>query len=230
MALLGNGALVIWNDVAPGSEDEFNHWHMKEHMPERLAVPGFLRGRRYTAETAQPRYFTLYETASVETLESAPYVDRLNDPTPWSRQVFPLWRNTSRTACRVSASLGQGMGGCIAALTLSPDPGREEALRAWLIQHGLPELLTHPEVVGGHLGEDVEAVTQIPTEEKRERGSPDALVSWVVLVEGTDAQRLADTCAELLSAETLREQGGAAGGRGVYRLAYALGPRSTGPS
>jgi hypothetical protein len=39
MGLLGAGALVIFNDVAPGSDSEFNHLHMKEHMPERLAVP-----------------------------------------------------------------------------------------------------------------------------------------------------------------------------------------------
>jgi hypothetical protein len=227
MALLGTGALVIFNDVAPGSDDEFNHWHMKEHMPERLAVPDFLRGRCYTAETGQPRYFTLYETASVETLGSAPYVDRLNAPTPWSRKVFPLWRNTSRTACRVTTSLGQGTGGCIATVTLTPNPSRADALRTWLIEHGLPKLLTHPEVVGGHLCEAVEAVTQIPTEEKRERESPDVLVSWVVLVEGTDAQRLAEACGGQLGAQTLLAQGGVPGGRGVYRLAYGLGPRST---
>ncbi len=72
MSLLGEGALVIWNDVALGSEQEFDRWHIKEHMPERLAVPGFLRGRRYTADSGHPRYFILYETASVETLGSRP--------------------------------------------------------------------------------------------------------------------------------------------------------------
>jgi hypothetical protein len=70
MSLLGEGALVVWNDVASGSEREFDRWHIKEHMPERLAVPGFLRGRRYTAGSDHPRYFTFYETASVETLGS----------------------------------------------------------------------------------------------------------------------------------------------------------------
>ena len=132
MSLLGEGVLVIWNDVAPGSEGEFDYWHFKEHMPERLAVPGFLRGRRYTADSDHPRYFTLYETASVETLGSPPYLARLNDPTAWSRQIFPLWRNSIRTACRVTASLGQGMGGCVASVEFGSEPRRDEELRGWL--------------------------------------------------------------------------------------------------
>ena len=49
MGLLGSAVLAIWNDIAPGGDAEFNHWHTREHVPERVGVPGFLRGRRYLA-------------------------------------------------------------------------------------------------------------------------------------------------------------------------------------
>ena len=222
MPLLGEGALVIWNDVAPGSDGEFNHWHIKEHMPERLAVPGFLRGRRYTADSDYPRYFTLYETASVETLGSAPYLARLNAPTHWSREVFPLWRNSIRTACRVTASLGQGMGGCVASVEFGSEPRRDEELRAWLTELVLPRLVERPDVVGAHLCEADAVVSQIATEEKQDRGGSDALVRWVVLVEGSAAEPVAAVCHEYLAMELLRQRGGIAGWSGVYRLAYVL--------
>src|SRR5215212_1412868 len=151
MSLLGEGALVIWNDVVSGSEGEFDRWHIKEHMPERLAVPGFLRVRRVAADAKESRYFTLYETASVATLGSPPYLARLNDPTPWSRELFPLWRNTTRTACRVTASMGQGIGGWVATVELGPEPGRDEELRGGLTELVLPRLVEHPGVVAAQL-------------------------------------------------------------------------------
>jgi len=220
--LLGRGALVIWNDVAPGSENEFDHWHITEHMPERLAVPGFLRGRRYTADADHPRYFTFYETASVETLGSSPYLSRLDAPTPWSRQIFPLWRNAIRTACQVTTSLGQGMGGSLATVELGPDPQRAEELRGWLTQHALPRLLELPDLTGAHLCEGDSAVSQITTAEKKDRGGSDALVRWVVLVEGVAAEPVTAACREYLGAEALRQHGGTTGWRANYRLVYAL--------
>src|SRR5262245_5049780 len=64
MALAGDGAICIWNDIADESRDDFYAWHLTEHMPERTAIPGFRRGRRYIACDAatRPEFFTLYET------------------------------------------------------------------------------------------------------------------------------------------------------------------------
>ena len=46
MSLLGKGALVIWHDIAAGCEGDYNEWHSKEHLLERVRVPGFRRGYR----------------------------------------------------------------------------------------------------------------------------------------------------------------------------------------
>jgi hypothetical protein len=85
--------LGIWNDIDPGDEREFNDWYTREHLPERLAIPGFRRGRRYVRwEDEQPsaqKYLTLYETESVETLASAPYLDRLDNRPSGLAESFP---------------------------------------------------------------------------------------------------------------------------------------------
>ena len=47
--MLGAAAVAIWCEVAPEIREEFDDWHAHEHMPERLAIPGFLRGSRWVS-------------------------------------------------------------------------------------------------------------------------------------------------------------------------------------
>ena len=46
MGLLGSAVLVNWGGIVEEKEIEYNEWHSKEHMPERMCLPGFLRGLR----------------------------------------------------------------------------------------------------------------------------------------------------------------------------------------
>jgi hypothetical protein len=48
MALLGDAAITMWADFAPEIVPELGDWHTHEHMPERLGIPGFLRGTRWS--------------------------------------------------------------------------------------------------------------------------------------------------------------------------------------
>ena len=50
---------------------QFYAWHLHEHMPERVGIPGFRRGRRYIAADAatHPEFFTLYEADTMRVLQ-----------------------------------------------------------------------------------------------------------------------------------------------------------------
>lgn len=117
-ALLGAGAVVIWNDIKPEGRDAFYTWHDKEHMPERLALPGFLRGRRYRKAGHSPEWLTLYEAQDLEALRSPQYLARLNAPTPQTKATLVYFANTSRAVCRVGHSVGASSGGFVLALRL----------------------------------------------------------------------------------------------------------------
>ena len=95
-----DGILAIWHDVDAAIGDEYERWYFREHLPERLGVPGFLAGRRYEALSGTPRFLTYYEASSPDIFVSKPYIDRLNDPTPWTTEVLRNFRNTNRTICR----------------------------------------------------------------------------------------------------------------------------------
>jgi len=78
MALAGTAVVAIWNDITGDDRANFYEWHNREHIPERLGIPGFLRGRRYRAiEGTAPgdrEYFTLYEVRNLAVLGSEAYL------------------------------------------------------------------------------------------------------------------------------------------------------------
>ena len=45
-------------------EEEWNEWYNTKHIPDRMAVPGFLFARRFIAIEGEPKYLTLYDLDS----------------------------------------------------------------------------------------------------------------------------------------------------------------------
>jgi hypothetical protein len=95
------GILAIWNDCRAGREAEFDAWFQGEHLLERLAVPGFLFGRRHQAISGSASYFNFYLVESPAVLKSKPYLERLDNPTPMTRKIMSeVFLNMNRTVCR----------------------------------------------------------------------------------------------------------------------------------
>ena len=224
MTLLGKGALVIWHDPAAEAESDYNEWHSKEHMFERVGIPGFRRGQRGVAISGAPRYFNLYEVDGFDVLTSDAYLARLNDPTAWTRRIVPHMHNNSRTLCRVAASFGAGgVPACWTMILVSPAADREGALRAWLVDDALPQVAKRPGVLSAHLLEGDPSTSGTDTAEKRLRGGGNELVDWVLLIGGYDDAELATVADEVLTADLLSAQGAAASRvRGTYRLVHCV--------
>jgi hypothetical protein len=222
MSLAGQGVVAIWNDILPDGRADFFEWHNREHMPERVGIPGFRRGRRYIALSGTPEFFTLYETDSPEVLAGADYLNRLNNPTPWTQRATAPFRNVARSLCRVALSLGTGQGGLLATLRYDVVEGREDEQRRLLAYRILPELADRPGICGVHLCLADRGASLIETEEKK--GRPKARVpSWVILVEGaSEIVRLEAACGAALASSTLIAGGaGEPIERGLYQLQYS---------
>jgi hypothetical protein len=221
LALAGQGVLAIWNGIAAEAETEFVAWHVREHIPERVGVAGFLRGRRYVAVTGKPKFFNFYETETPDALMAPAYIDRLNTPSDWTRRVVRHFRDTSRTICSVAVSEGAGDGAYVGALRLRGSDAREAAarVRSSIIEPALAE----PGIVGVHLLEG-RPDPGGQTAEKSLRDRPDRTAAWILLVEATDQEPLEATLTRLASRDALSRNGFALDddGRGVYRLQYAL--------
>jgi hypothetical protein len=151
MALLGSAAMLLSFDIEPATADEHDDWHTREHLPERLSISGFLRGSRWKAPEGQPRYMVLYEVADLGVLDSAGYLQRLNNPTPWTQKMMKSYRGMRRGFCRVVASCGAGLGGDAALVRFTPAPQREAPLRDWLVERVVPGLAALAGVASVHL-------------------------------------------------------------------------------
>jgi len=226
MALLGKAAMVLSFDVVPDAIEEHDDWHTREHLPERLSIPGFLRGSRWVAASGHPRYFVMYEVAELGTLASAAYLERLNHPTPWTTKMMTHYRGMARGLCRVTASFGLGVGHAGLVIRFKPGPGRESALREWLVEKELPGLSSKAGLGGAHLFEAVLAPPS--TNEQRIRGN-DAAVHWTLLVSGYGAEKVALLAEKELSAETLEKHGATDRAAGIYRMEYSLTEREVSP-
>jgi hypothetical protein len=220
MALLGQGALAMWWDMAPEHRTEFEDWHTHEHFPERMGIPGFLRGSRWAAADGGEGFFVLYEMQGYDTLVSPAYLARLNAPSPWSTRMMPHHRNMVRSQCRVLESRGGALSGHALTVRLAPAPGREDELRASLreLAHALA---TRPGASAGHLLQ-----TQTPqiaaTTEQKIRGGADQAADWIFIACGYDRAVLESLAAIELGEEGLQGHGANPGAiRGLYTLSHA---------
>lgn len=71
----GTGLLMVWTDVDPQHEAEFNRWYDEEHIHRLLQVPGFLSAGRYEALKGGPKYLAMYELEDHTVLRSAAFLD-----------------------------------------------------------------------------------------------------------------------------------------------------------
>jgi hypothetical protein len=99
MAKKGHGIFLVYTDVDPKYEEEFNAWYNTEHLPDLLRLPGFLEAARYVAYKGGPKYLAVYELESAEALKSAEFQKVRANPSPWSRRIAPtvIGKNVSRT-------------------------------------------------------------------------------------------------------------------------------------
>lgn len=219
--LRGKGVLAIWNGIADEAEDEFLAWHVREHMPERVGLPGFVRGRRYVALDGAPKYFNFYEAHDAGVFTSEAYRARLDDPTEWTRKVVARFTDTTRTVCDVAYSAGRGGGGMVEAMRLSIGGAADDFVAALSAQSG--PLLERPGLVAIHALRGLADASAGGSAEKALRAEPDRIAEWVLLVEAADAECLTALRAGALSNAALAALGArGTPERGIYRLQFGL--------
>jgi hypothetical protein len=219
MPLLGQAAMLLSFDVAAEAVAEHDDWHTHEHLPERLSIPGFLRGTRWVSLQGQPRYFVMYEVAELATLTSEAYLQRLNNPTAWTSKIMAHYRGMSRGFCSVTASFGLGVGHVALLVRFKPQAATEARMRAWLVSQVLPQLRSKIGIGSVHLLEG--ALTPQMTNEQRIRGA-DAGVDWAILVTAYRQDSLVELSSGNLGAARLSEQGAADVHQTTYRMDYCL--------
>jgi hypothetical protein len=192
MPLAGTGMLLTSMNIEAADEADFNRWYDREHLEERVAIEGFLEARRYVAHAANPKYLSLYSTATLDVLDSPVYRARLASPTDWSQQTMARFKDMLRVVARITISNGTGRGAALGVVRLRPTPDNAGAWRDALQEKLMPEKLDG--IISMHLLESEPelsgATAGIPA--ARNEGARD----WSVLIDGTHVGAVSAVIAE----------------------------------
>jgi len=145
------GLITVWLDVSQEHEPELNDWYDREHLRQVVALPGFVRARRYRVDDAPLKYLAWYETVD-ETIEAAADFQRIvAEPTAWSQRMRALYgEQRERMNFRLMRDVGRMTENDTPWLyivhTDIPDDIVDE-YNEWYDKEHLPRLVTVPGVV-----------------------------------------------------------------------------------
>jgi hypothetical protein len=213
MPLRGKGMLIVLTEVKSRDEADFNEWYNREHIDERINLPGFHRARRYVAVKGSPRktpkYFAAYECDQVSDLATPGYLHLLANQTKWTQSVMARFTRFQRLTLRVRVDLTHGVGGAITAVRFVPDPHKRNSLMAWLHDTSLPKAIARDGMLGACAAEN------------------DRDVEWIVLLEGADPASTAAAARKTFKRTALKRFGvDKAPTIATYRLLFAASDKS----
>ncbi len=194
MAEPSPGILAIWNDCREGREAEFEAWFQGEHLLERLAVPGFLFGRRHQAISGAAGYFNFYLVESSAVLTSKPYLERLDNPTLMTKRIMSeVFLNMNRTVCRRTLRRGGFRGAYTVTVRFNAQPDETDLKRR------LDMALQDAAVAGGEIWIALDPAGMPVSMEEKLRGG-DRKIKGALMVD-TLRQRDAELLGEKLARE-----------------------------
>jgi hypothetical protein len=212
---MAKGILALWMDVAPDQEDEVTEWYIREHIPDRIAVPTYVRARRFKARHGAG-YVAIYDATSVTGLSHPGYLALLGNISEWGLRMRGAFSGTARGTFRCLASVAAGEGSSIATLRFRAS-GAEA--RAAIAKDLVPRIAAARGMVAAEMW------TTAPEERARMdalriTGKADTHVDDVLLIEGTSPAAI-DAVLATLTPE-LASRGAADVVTGTYAYQYGI--------
>ncbi len=190
-----NGMLFVATDVATQDDADFNRWYDREHVEERVRVPGFLSGTRYRALQGGVNIWGCIKPNRWPVSLPKPIAPRFNTK---RHGRWPVWRKCviQYAECvRWRRSLAQGCGSHLCIFVLPS--AVSEALHARILQLGAQLAEQHGFVRSSLLTPDAELSSPLPKESRENRR-----MLPMLLIESSDAEaglRLSEQAAEALN-------------------------------
>lgn len=164
------GILFVWTSADPEHELDFNRWYDREHVEERVRIPGFVSGTRYQSVRGPRKYLGLYRTTSLNAFQTPDYFKAFGQQTPWSLTNLERMRDPMRRVCAIEAEAGAGTGAWLAVLRLGASAiGQDGAAVARVAELGRALLQLDGVIYARLLTPDASLSGPLPAEQKEGR-------------------------------------------------------------
>ncbi|WP_288900421.1 DUF4286 family protein [uncultured Sneathiella sp.] len=167
---LGSGLMMFWADIDIPHVLRYQEWHNCEHIPERVSIPGFRNGRRYRSFDHEAQFVMFYETDTASVFNSQPYLNALNNPTPWTKEALTYFREPVRNIYELINSMGERgdfVPSYLATLRFNLDTARQDELVKIHANDWLTALCDLDHVSEARLYQVDEEISSIMTSERK---------------------------------------------------------------
>lgn len=137
------GLLFSQMEPPPGEDEDFHHWYDTEHIPARLALPGFASAVRYQALQGEPRYLACYFVDDMTVLDSPAYRRLKTDPGERTARMLANVRGFTRYLCDEASDTGPNAepSRYLWAVAFSVPEHARPAFEAWYADEHVPMLM-----------------------------------------------------------------------------------------
>ena len=198
------GVLALWMDIDSQAEDECTEWYIREHVPDRIAVPTYVRARRFKA-LAGAGYLATYDATTAEGLAHPGYMALLDAISDWGLRMRGAFSGTARETFRCLARAGSGEGAFVATVRFGADDSARAGLLAGLAA-ACPALAGRRGILSAEVWEAAPDI-RARMDARRITGTRDAHVAAAVLIEGTSPATIDAVLADGLDPGGLARRG-----------------------
>jgi len=185
--LSANGLMAFWARIDADYLMTFQQWHNCEHVPERVAIPGFLRGRRYRDLSGDAFFLMFYETRDTATLGSSAYMAALNSPTRWTKEALSHFKEPARniySLVREWGGSGVNAAPYLVTMRFNLSADENESKQSALQNNWLNAVSAISGIRRVRFYEVDEAITRIATSERKIYGDGPGAQQYLVFIEG----------------------------------------------
>lgn len=135
---------ILFSQMEPPASlaEEFHAWYEADHIPARMALPGFRGARRFRALDGAPAYLAVYELDSLDALETEGYRQLKAAPSALTGRMLGHVSGFTRFTCEQVADIGSAVHGGYLSVVAFAVPGEfTAAFDAWYEGEHVPMLL-----------------------------------------------------------------------------------------
>lgn len=173
------GFLAIWCEIGVDDLLDYRAWITKEHIADRTFLPGWL-GARFCHDVNNERaHFFLYATEHKGVFSAPPYLEVLNNPSPWTNRLMPKFGPFDRALGEQVFKLGNGYGAYIMVSRIKD----ASSINLGQVQIELGKFMELPDVVSVRLMKLDRSATDIKSQEKTMRKGAEGDFHYLLVVE-----------------------------------------------